>query len=197
MKKKTNIVLASSSKRRIQLLNQIGIIPEKIIPHEYSESFSVNRKKLNEFKKVSLYKALSIRKKGIFKNKYILAADTIIFRAGKIYHKTDKLDLIKSYLKELSGKKHFVYGGICVISPKNEIVNRLIITEVFFKRISKNELNNIDLIKDGVNKSGGYAIQSLGQLLIKKIKGSYSNVVGLSLFDLNNILYGLGWRKNK
>ena len=126
---------------------------------------------------------------------FIVSADTIVYRAGKVYPKTNKIEKIKSYLLELSGRKHTVFGSICIISPDNRVVTRVIKTEVSFKRISNSELNDPDLLNDGIGKAGGYAIQSYGSLFVKNIKGSYSNIVGISLYDVFNILIGLGWKK--
>ena len=65
------------------------------------------------------------------------------------------------------------------------------------KRISLKELGTSDILNEGIDKAGGYAIQGFGSILVKKIKGSFSNVVGLSLFDVFNLLIGLGWEKSK
>ncbi len=192
---KSKIILASSSKRRLDLLKQIGIKPDHIIEHNYDEESHFKNENDN-FKNIAKLKALSVINDKVCKNHFIIAADTVVCRAGKIYKKTNELDKIKLYLNELSGKKHFVYGSICIVSPKKKIVTRLVKTEVFFKRISKEELNNNTFLRDGILKSGGYAIQSFGVMFVKKIKGSYTNVVGLSLYDVNNMLSGLGWKKS-
>ena len=106
--------------------------------------------------------------------------------SGVIYGATSKK--IRNYLKELSGRKHNVYGGMCVISPSGEIIKRLVKTEVYFKKISENELNNSKLLNEGKGKAGGYAIQGYGCRFVRKIRGSYTNVVGLSIVELNEIL---------
>jgi septum formation protein len=197
LKKKTNIILASSSPRRVELLNQIGLNPEEIINPVIDESkihCSVITKTVIE---VAFQKANIVKKKYNFKDKFIIAGDTLVYRAGKTYGKAKDLDSVKKNLNELSGKRHYVYGGICVISPNGKIAKKLVTTEVFMKRISLKELGTSDILNEGIDKAGGYAIQGFGSILVKKIKGSFSNVVGLSLFDVFNLLIGLGWEKSK
>ena len=197
MKKKTNIILASSSPRRVELLNQIGLNPEEIINPVIDESkihCSVITKTVIE---IAFQKANFVKNKYNFKDKFIIAGDTLVYRAGKTYGKAKDLDSVKKNLNELSGKRHYVYGGICVISPNGKIAKKLVTTEVFMKRISLKELGTSDILNEGIDKAGGYAIQGFGSILVKKIKGSFSNVVGLSLFDVFNLLIGLGWEKSK
>lgn len=196
MKLTKNIVLASSSPRRLELLKLIGINPKKIISPNIDESNNISsiKKKVSE---IAFKKASHIKKQHNIKNEFIIAADTIVFRAGIIFDKPKNKDEVISHLKNLSGKKHYVYGGICVIAPDGKISKKVVVTEVFLKKVSSCEYNNLFLIKDGVGKAGGYSIQNTGALIVKKIKGSFSNVVGLSLFDVNNMLIGLGWKKSK
>ena len=196
MKQIKNIILASSSPRRLELLNLIGIIPKKVLPPKIDESNKIPsiKKKVSE---IALKKALYIKKKFNISNEFIISADTTVYRAGTIFNKPKNTFEVTSHLQSLSGKKHFVYGGICVVAPNGKISNRVIITEVYFKKISKCDYDNLSLINDGIGKAGGYSIQSSGALLVKKIKGSFSNVVGLSLYDVNNMLIGLGWKKSK
>ena len=92
----------------------------------------------------------------------------------------------------MSGKKHFVYSGICVIGPTGQVFKRFVQTEVYFDRIPNSEFSNKLLINEGVGKAGGYAIQGLAGKFVRKIRGSYSNVVGLSLNHLYKILINIG-----
>ena len=191
------IILASSSPRRKKLLLKIGLEPIKII------SPNIDEKKIDTFPiskrvvEIAVKKAIHVKEKNNIKDFYILSCDNIVARAGRVYEKTNEKKKIRNYLKDLSGRKHFVYGGICLLTPSGMIHKKLVTTEVFFKRLSKNEINDEDLISDGKGKAGGYAIQNQGEKIIKKIKGSYSNVVGLSLFDISNMLLGIGWKKSE
>ena len=196
MRKKNKIILASASQRRLCLLNQIGLHPSKTLSPNINESAIKYKSLIKTVREIAYKKAEEVRKLNKIENKFIIAADTMVSRAGKIYDKANDCDEVKKFLKELSGKKHLVLGGICVISPEGKISKKVITTEVFFKIISNEELNTLSLLEDGVGKAGGYAIQSLGSILVKKIKGSFSNVVGLSLFDVFNMLVGLGWKNS-
>ncbi len=192
-----SLILASTSERRKKLLNQIGIKPSKIINPEIDESSFKNKNPTKLVVELAFEKALAVKKKiNIKDTKYfIVAGDTIVYRAKKFYNKTNDLNKVKHYLKELSGKKHFVYGGICIISPNGIVSKKLVKTEVFFNKINDQEFTNDKLLNEGIGKSGGYAIQGIATKFIKKIKGSYTNVVGLSLSDVYNILMSHGFFK--
>ena len=191
----SEIILASSSKRRLDLLKLIGIKPDKIIKPEIDELIEISHLKCKS-KDLAYKKAKFVQKRYKIENKYIIAADTMVYRSGLVYEKAKDANEVLEYLKKLSGKKHYVYGSICIISPSNKVLKRLVITEVFFKRLCNNDFNDNELLVEGIGKAGGYAIQGKGSLLVKKIKGSFYNVVGLSIFELNNMLLGLGWKKN-
>lgn len=130
-------------------------------------------------------KAESVKKK--MNKKIIIAGDTIVIRAGKVFNKTNCQKEVKNYLKILSGRKHFVYGGLCVISSKGKIFRKFIKTEVYFNKIEEKEITN-EVLQDGLGKAGGYAIQNFGSRFIKKIRGCYTNVVGISIPALYKIL---------
>tara|TARA_B100000989_G_C19432214_1_gene423572 strand:- start:106 stop:738 length:633 start_codon:yes stop_codon:yes gene_type:complete len=189
------IILASSSQRRLDLLQKMGIKPYKVLKPEIEESSEKIQIKCKS-KDIAYRKAKFVHNYYEIKNKYIIAADTLVYRSGLVYEKAKNRNEVLESLKKLSGKKHYVYGGICIISPNNKILKRVIITEVFFKKLSHNDLNDSELLAEGIGKAGGYAIQGKGSLLVKKIKGSFYNIVGLSIFELNNMLLGLGWKKN-
>tara|TARA_Y100001954_G_C15601558_1_gene498258 strand:+ start:143 stop:730 length:588 start_codon:yes stop_codon:yes gene_type:complete len=192
-----SLILASTSERRKKLLNQIGIKPSKIINPEIDESSFKNKNPTKLVVELAFEKALAVKKKINTKDTkyFIIAGDTIVYRAKKFYNKTNDLNKVKHYLKELSGKKHFVYGGICIISPNGIVSKKLVKTEVFFNKINDQEFTNDKLLNEGIGKSGGYAIQGIATKFIKKIKGSYTNVVGLSLSDVYNILMSHGFFK--
>ena len=191
----SEIILASSSQRRLELLDKIGIKPEKVIKPEIDEKSKISNITIKA-KDLAYRKAKFVQEHYKIKNKYIIAADTIVYRSGFVYEKAENKNEVLEYLKKLSGKKHYVYGSICIISPNNKILNRVVITEVFFKRLCSYDFSDNELLFEGVGKAGGYAIQGKGSLLVKKIKGSFYNVVGLSIFELNNMLLGLGWKKS-
>ena len=178
----------------MNLLKKIKIEPHEIIPHNINEKNYSDLSPIKMVKKLSYEKAMNVKKK-TQNNKFILSADTTVARGNKVFEKTNDKNLIKEYLNQLSGRKHIVYGGICVIAPDGFLSTRVVKTEVFFRRLFKNDFNDKDLINEGIGKAGGYAIQGYGASLVSKIKGSYFNVVGLSIFDVLLMLKGLGWTR--
>ena len=189
------IILASQSKRRIELINLLGFKDIVYKNHKVDEEdFKWRKPYSKSVLDLSELKARSIKTTNN-ENSVVIAGDTMVIRAGKIFHKTSSLSKIKSYLQTLSGRKHFVLGGICVIAPNGNISKRVVKTEVFFKKIGKKDLHDQYLLEEGRNKAGGYAIQGYASCLVSKIKGSYSNVVGLSIYHLLLMLKGLGWSR--
>ena len=187
------LILASSSIRRVELLEQIGIKPLKIVEPKIKENINNKEHPWVLAKNLAYEKALKIKNQIPNEKFFILAGDTIVYRAKKIYNKTENPVEVKNYLKQLSSRKHFVFGGICIISPDNRISKKTVKTEVFFNKIDKFELDKDSLLREGINKAGGYAIQGQAAKFISKIKGSFTNVVGLSLSDTYQMLSGLGF----
>ena len=125
------------------------------------------------------------------KNSYIIAADTVIFSGAKIHGKaSDKEEALK-ILKQLSGKKHRVYGGLCIISPNKNIALRTIITQVSFRIINEEEIKDYLDSEEWKGKAGCYAIQGMASKFVKRINGNYDNVVGLSVIDADKMLKGI------
>jgi len=135
---------------------------------------------------LSELKARSIKTKNN-ENSLVIAGDTTVIRAGKIFHKTNSLSEVKSYLQTLSGRKHFVYGGLCVLSTSGKAFRKFSKTEVYFNKILDNEITK-QILEDGVGKAGGYALQNFGSRFVKKIRGCYTNVIGISIPELYKIL---------
>ncbi len=193
MKKKKKIILASSSKRRKDLLNQIGIENFQIITPKFNEeNFGYNLPIDKKVLKFSYLKALSVKNLEEVNDSIIISGDTEVYRAGKVYSKCFSELQVRNYLSELSGRKHFVLGGICVINPDGQVSKKLVRTEVYFDKIPKSEFSNKLLIDEGIGKAGGYAIQGVAGKFVKKIRGSYTNVVGLCLNNLYKILSNIG-----
>ena len=185
--KSRKIILASQSKRRIELINLLGFKNIVCINHKVDEE---NFKWKKPFSKsvldLSELKARSIKTTNN-ENSVVIAGDTAVIRAGKIFHKTNSLSEVKSYLQTLSGRKHFVYGGLCVLSTSGKAFRKFSKTEVYFNKILDNEITK-QILEDGVGKAGGYALQNFGSRFVKKIRGCYTNVIGMSIPELYKIL---------
>ncbi|MFL2678775.1 MAG: nucleoside triphosphate pyrophosphatase [Alphaproteobacteria bacterium] len=191
------IILASTSERRINLLKQLGVSNFEVVKpnfdedkYKYEYNHSVSKKVVN----FSYFKANSILNETKQKDKIIISGDTEVFRSGKVLSKCKSKEQVKDYLLYLSGKKHYVFGGICVINFNGIVLKKLVKTEVYFDKIPKDEIHNDVLLNEGLGKAGGYAIQGIAGKFVRKIRGSYTNVVGLSTNHLYKILIGIGFK---
>lgn len=186
-----NLILASTSPRRLSLLTQIGIKPKAVVDPKVIEHIKQNESPERMVKRLSKEKAEAVFKK--HKGVWILAADTVVVcgkhKIGKPRNKVQA----RKILNLLSGRRHYVYGGVCVIDPLGDIHLRCVKTFVTFKRLQINEIEFYLESGEWLDKAGGYAIQGRGTLFVKKIQGSYSNVVGLPLYETNMLLIGLGY----
>ena len=185
--KSRKIILASQSKRRIELINLLGFKDIVCENHKVDEEdFKWRKPYSKSVLDLSELKARSIKTTNN-ENSVVIAGDTMVIRAGKIFHKTSSLSKIKSYLQTLSGRKHFVYGGLCVVSTSGKAFRKFSKTEVYFNKILDNEITK-QVLEDGVGKAGGYALQNFGSRFVKKIRGCYTNVIGISIPELYKIL---------
>ena len=181
------IILASQSKRRIELINLLGLKNIVYESHKVDEeSFKWKKPYSKSVLDLSELKARSVKTTNN-KNSVVIAGDTMVIRAGKIFHKTNSMSEIKSYLQTLSGRKHIVYGGLCVLSTSGKAFRKFSKTEVYFNKILDNEITK-QILEDGVGKAGGYALQNFGSRFVKKIRGCYTNVIGISIPELYKIL---------
>lgn len=182
-----NIILASSSPRRLELLKNLGLKKIKVIKPMVNEKNLLEKSSLKKsVRNVAIQKALYVRKSYDFKDSTIIAGDTLVFRAGRILHKAESKDIVKTYLNYLSARRHKVYGGICIISKEGKIFSKVVVTEIFFEKLEQVDLSD-KLLEEGLGKAGGYAIQGIASKFIRKIKGSYTNVVGLSIPEVYKI----------
>ena len=171
------------------LLKRIGYIPDEIDLPDIDELIHQGEKPGPYVIRMARSKAETVSRR--HKNSYIIAADTVIFSGAKIHGKaSDKEEALK-ILKQLSGKKHRVYGGICVISPNKNIALKTIVTQVSFRIINQEEIDDYLLHDEWKGKAGGYAIQGIASKFVKRINGNYDNVVGLSVVDADKMLKGI------
>lgn len=187
----TKLILASASPRRLDLLHQIGIEPDLVDPADIDETPWKAEPPSKHAARLALEKAQAVaaRHSGAF----ILAADTVVACGTRILPKTEDEASARRCLDLISGRRHRVFGGIALIAPDGRAVSRLAESTVIFKRLSKAEIDAYIASGEWHGKAGGYAIQGRGAALIRFISGSYSNIVGLSLHDTQQLLTGLGW----
>jgi septum formation protein len=191
------LVLASGSPRRLSLLNQAGIEPDSLQPTEIDEipvKGELPRALANRLAREKAQVALaSVKIDEELRGSYVLAADTVVAVGRRVMPKADMLDEAAACLRLLSGRNHRVYTGICLVTPKEAFRQRLVETRVRFKRLSNDDLEAYLASGEWRGKAGGYAIQGLAGTFVIKMVGSYTNVVGLPLYETMSLLGGEGF----
>ncbi len=186
------LVLASASPRRLELLRQVGLMPDCIDPADIDETPRRGELPPAHAMRLAQEKARAViaRHPGA----YVLAADTVVACGRRILQKTEDEASARSCLEMLSGRRHRVHGGIALVSPDGCLVTRRVDSQVAFKRLSEAEIGAYLRTGEWQGKAGGYAIQGRAAALIRWVSGSYSNVVGLPLFETAQLLAGRGYR---
>jgi len=185
----SRLILASASPRRLDLLAQIGIVPAAVDPADADETPfprelpGPHASRLAELKA----RAVAARHPGAF----ILAADTVVSCGRRILPKAETEKQARSCIRLLSGRRHRVLGGVCVIAPDGRMAQRLVTTVVTFKHLDDAEIEAYVASGEWDGKAGGYAIQGRAAVFVRQLSGSYSNVVGLPLYETDGILRGL------
>ena len=191
------LVLASGSPRRLGLLNQAGIEPDSLRPTEIDEmpvKGELPRALATRLARAKAEAALStVRLDEELRGSYILAADTVVAVGRRIMPKAEMLDEAAQCLRLLSGRNHRVYTGVCLVTPKEAFRQRLVETRLRFKRLASEELEAYLASGEWRGKAGGYAVQGLAGTFVVKFVGSYSNVVGLPLYETLALLGGEGY----
>ncbi len=186
-----DLILASASPRRVQLLEQLGIKPKEIISANIDETPLKGELPRDLALRLAKEKAMTIFKDN--KYSFIIAGDTVVACGRRILPKAKTEKEARNCLSLLSARRHHVYGGICVITDSGKTITRICDTIVKFKRLSPQEIDEYIKTGEWQGKAGGYAIQGLAAGYISFTQGSYSNVVGLSLYDIMQILRGNGF----
>ncbi len=186
------LVLASASPRRLELLRQIGIVPDRVEPADIDETPRRDEEPAAHALRLAEEKlrAVTPRHSGAF----ILAADTVVACGRRILPKPLDEASARRCLELLSGRRHRVHSGVALASPDGRVALRRVESHVGFKRLSREEIAAYLASGEWRGKAGGYAIQGRAAALIRFISGSYSNVVGLPLFETAQLLAGRGYR---
>jgi len=187
------LVLASASPRRRALLDQIGLSPDVIAPASIDETPLVRERPDVLAGRLAEAKARHVASH--HGDAFVLGADTVVAVGRRILPKASDRAEAEQSLRLLSGRSHRVYGGLCVIAPDGRCASRLVMTRVTFKRLSDAELGAYLDRGEWEGKAGAYAIQGAAAVFVRSLHGSYSNVVGLSLFETAALLSGLGYER--
>src|SRR5205085_938557 len=173
------LILASASPRRLDLLARIGITPDGVEPADIDES--VPRGELPRDHAVRLARekaqAVAIRQGDAL----VLAADTVVAVGRRILPKVEDEQTLRACMKLLSGRRHRVLTGVALAVPSHGVRERLVETTIAMKRLSDEEIDYYASHGEWRGKAGGYALQGYGEVYVRHIAGSYSNVVGLPL----------------
>jgi septum formation protein len=185
------LILASASPRRLDLLRQVGIEPDLVVPADIDETPLKAETPDKHALRLAVAKAqvVAARHPGAF----ILAADTVVGCGRRILPKAEDAATAERCLELISGRRHRVLGGIALVAPDGRMGTRLVESAVIFKRLSPAEMAAYLASGEWHGKAGGYAIQGRAAAYIRFMSGSYSNVVGLSLYDVHQLLTGFGW----
>ena len=186
------LVLASASPRRLELLRQIGFEPDRIDPAAIDESPLLRETPAAYALRLAAAKARAVMPR--HPGAYVLAADTVVACGRRILPKPDDEATARKCLELLSGRRHRVYSGIAFATPDGRLAVRRVDSRVAFKRLSEAETAGYLLTGEWRGKAGGYAIQGRAAAFVSWVCGSYSNVVGLPLFETARLLSGLGYR---
>ena len=187
-----SLVLASASPRRLALLDQIGITPDQVLATDIDETPRRGELPADYARRMAREKAAAAAIHDLAAGAAILAGDTVVARGRMILPKTETEDEARQCLALLSGRRHRVLGGIARRCPDGRLVARLVTSRVTMKRLSGSEIDSYIATGDWQGKAGGYAIQGPAAAMIRHIEGSYSNIVGFSLYDISAMLRGNG-----
>lgn len=187
-----NLILASNSPRRKEILNQIGLVFE-VIPSDFEETaIEIEPQELVKhfayMKASNVYNKLKNKECYLNEESFVIGADTIVFD-NKILGKPKNAEHAYEMLRGLSNKEHYVFTGISVINiSTGSYVTEFSKTKVFFKELSNEEIKRYIDLSESYDKAGGYGIQGLGSLFVKKIDGCYFNVVGFPIYTFSEIM---------
>ncbi len=184
-------MLASASPRRLELLRQAGLVPDLVVAAELEEGARRGELPGALARRLAEAKAEAIAKRQA--EAFVLGADTVVAVGRRILPKpTDEAEA-KRCLELLSGRRHRVLTAIAVVTPEGAQRSRLVSTAVAFKRLDKAEIAWYLGTEEWRGKAGGYAIQGRASRFVSWLAGSYSNVVGLPVFETVRLLDGLGY----
>jgi septum formation protein len=185
------LVLASASPRRLQLLERIGVVPDAVVPADIDESVPKGELPRDHALRLAREKAQAIAARE--PDSLVLAADTVVAVGRRILPKVEDEETLRACMKLLSGRRHRVMTGIALAVPGTGVRERLVETMIAMKRLSPQEIDFYAAHGEWRGKAGGYALQGYGEVYVRDIAGSYSNVVGLPLGETRNMLKAAGY----
>ena len=185
------LILASASPRRLDLLARIGVTPDAVAPADIDES--VPGGELPRVHAVRLAEEKAAAVAALEPHALVLAADTVVAVGRRILPKVEDDQTLRSCMKLLSGRRHRVMTGVALAAPGGAIRSRLVETAIAMKRLSAEEIDFYAGHGEWRGKAGGYALQGYGEVYVRHMAGSWSNVVGLPLAETRLMLKAAGY----
>lgn len=192
---RASLVLASASPRRLDLLRQVGIVPDQIDPADIDETPLLKETPRLLALRLGRQKALATAARNA--SSFVLGADTVVAVGRRVLPKAETEAQARACLALLSGRGHRVMTGLCVVAPDGRRSERLVESRLTFKLLSKDEIEAYIASGEWHGKAGGYAIQGRAGGFVIELQGSYPSVVGLPLYETLCLLEGLGYRPSQ
>jgi septum formation protein len=183
------LVLASASPRRLALLAQIGITPDRVVAADIDETPCRDESPRAHAARLARAKAAAM----VEPSSYVLAADTVVAVGTRILPKTETVEQARRCLALQSGRRHRVATAVVLLAPDGRRGERLVQSVVGFARLTERQVAAYLASGEWHGKAGGYAVQGRAAAFVRFLSGSYSGVVGLPLFETAQLLRGLGW----
>ena len=185
------LVLASASPRRLDLLARIGVVPDSVVPADVDESVLRGELPRDHALRLAREKAEAVAAK--YPDALVLAADTVVSVGRRVLPKVEDEATLRACMKLLSGRRHRVMTGVALAAPRQPVRTRLVETMIAMKPLSQDEIDYYAAHGEWRGKAGGYALQGYGEVYVRHIAGSYSNVVGLPLAETRVLLKAAGY----
>jgi len=186
------LVLASASPRRLDLLRQVGVEPDRVVATDIDEGLLKDETPRLHAVRLAREKAAAGAKAA--PGAYVVAADTVVAVGRRLLPKAETQGQARACLALLSGRAHKVLTAVAVVAPDGRCSSRLVETRVRFKRLSDRETEAYLESDEWRGKAGGYGVQGRAGAFVLELQGSYTAVVGLPLYETLSLLEGLGWR---
>lgn len=185
-----DFILASQSESRLNLLKKINCIPKSVIPADIDETPLKKEKPEDYVKRISRNKASKVFRDNPGEN--ILAADSIAVLGRKIMQKPKNIDEMKTFLRSYSNKNVLAITSLCFIKKDGTLIQKIVKTKMKFKSLNQRDIDDCIKFAQAFNCAGGIRTEGFSESLIKSINGSFSNIVGLPLYETRNILISCG-----
>jgi septum formation protein len=190
--RRPDLILASASPRRLELLAQIGMVPDRVDPADVDETPQKGETPPRLAERLARAKAGVVAARN--PAAVVLAADTVVAVGRRLLEKPADAAEAERFLRLLAGRNHRVFTGVAVATGAR-ISARVVETRVSFKLLSDAEIAAYLATDDWRGKAGGYAIQGPAGAFVRRIVGSHPAVMGLPLYETTQLLTGMGWRR--